>query len=321
MAATEAGSPTPDAAVGPDDGFMGPNHSRTVRISLGDSRFYSFKSHLHTRVGLELTALRSSAPASARASRAARLPRARDRGHSPAARGHARPVGPTWRLGSQTVRPAGAADTGRALQDTEQPPCRVRRLGALWAGRREPLKVTPRYTTLDPATRVHTSSQRPAALTHISLRAGPTRTTPGPCEVTSDQSFGPTCAPCPSLRAVTTRARALASTGFSSGAADVLSNGFRRACVRPATRTWPGGAWGHGQRWGVRSGHMQGLWGPSSARGEGRPPDPAAQRGPNPQLSRQGSRAAFRGRGREQPDGGTTAQRGSHGAKTSVIRK
>lgn len=176
-------------------------------------------------------------------------------------------------------------------------------------------------TTLDPATRVHTSSQRPAALTHISLRAGPTRTTPGPCEVTSDQSFGPTCAPCPSLRAVTTRARALASTGFSSGAADVLSNGFRRACVRPATRTWPGGAWGHGQRWGVRSGHMQGLWGPSSARGEGRPPDPAAQRGPNPQLSRQGSRAAFRGRGREQPDGGTTAQRGSHGAKTSVIRK
>ncbi|XP_038516543.1 uncharacterized protein LOC111094946 isoform X1 [Canis lupus familiaris] len=316
MAATEAGSPTPDAAVGPDDGFMGPNHSRTVRISLGDSR-----GHLHTRVGLELTALRSSAPASARASRAARLPRARDRGHSPAARGHARPVGPTWRLGSQTVRPAGAADTGRALQDTEQPPCRVRRLGALWAGRREPLKVTPRYTTLDPATRVHTSSQRPAALTHISLRAGPTRTTPGPCEVTSDQSFGPTCAPCPSLRAVTTRARALASTGFSSGAADVLSNGFRRACVRPATRTWPGGAWGHGQRWGVRSGHMQGLWGPSSARGEGRPPDPAAQRGPNPQLSRQGSRAAFRGRGREQPDGGTTAQRGSHGAKTSVIRK
>lgn len=150
---------------------------------------------------------------------------------------------------------------------------------------------------------------------------GRTRTTPGPCEVTSDQSFGLTCAPCPSPRAVTTQTRALASTSFSSGAADVLSNGFRRARVCPAGRTWPGGAWGHGQRWGVRSGHMQGLWGPSSARREGRPPDPAAQRGPNPRLSRQGSCAAFRGRGRQQPDGGTAAQRGSQGAKTSVIRK
>ncbi|CAD7675785.1 unnamed protein product [Nyctereutes procyonoides] len=248
---------------------MGPNHSRTVRISLGDSRFYSFKSHFHTRVGLELTALRSSAPASARASRAARLLRARDRGHSPAARGHAQPVGPAY----SDLRPSVP----------QEPQTQV------LAGRRA---------------------------------RGRTRTTPGPCEVTSDQSFGPTCAPCPSPRTVTTRAQALASTGFSSGAADVLSNGFRRARVRPAVRTWPGGARGHGQRWGVRSGHMQGLWGTSStARREGRPPDPTAQRGPNPRLSRQGSRAAFHGRGREQPDGGTAAQRGSHGAKTSVIRK
>ena len=72
-------------------------------------------------MGLELTALRSSAPASARASRAARLPRARDRGHSPAARGHARPVGPAWRLGSQTVRPAGAADTGAGRKEGASP--------------------------------------------------------------------------------------------------------------------------------------------------------------------------------------------------------